>query len=669
MASSTSSNTTGTTGTTGDRNRSGIETDELSDEVRPQDDLFRHVNSRWLADTEIPADRAAHGAFHILRDEAELDVRAIAEEAAAGPAPAGTEERKVGDLWAAFMDEDAVEGLDADPLADDLAEIRAVGSIPELVALLGRLQRHGTPGLIEWFVDNDGEDATRYIVNLVQAGIGLPDEAYYREDAYTEVRAAYVEHVGTMLRLVGEPDADGAAARVLALETALAAGHWTTVDSRDALKTYNKHTLAALTTLAPGLDWPGWLESLGAPDGAFEQVIVRQPDAVETAARLLGEVPLDDWKAWLTFHHVRAAAPYLSSRFVDANFAFYGTLLSGIPELRERWKRGVSVVEAALGEAVGRLYVARHFPPEHKAHMDRLVGWLVEAYRQDIAELEWMSPETRQRALDKLERFTPKVGYPDKWRDYSTLEVDRGDLLNSVRRAAAFEVDRNLAKLGKPIDRDEWHMTPQTVNAYYNPGMNEIVFPAAILRWPFFDPDADDAVNFGGIGAVIGHEIGHGFDDQGSRYDGDGNLADWWTEDDRAGFDVLTQALVAQYDGFTPEGLDGHHVNGALTVGENIGDLGGIQIAHKAYLLSLDGAEPPVVDGLTGSQRVFLGWAQAWRTATRKEEQIRRLAIDPHSPPEFRANVVRNLDEFHEAFAVAEGDGMWVAPDDRVRIW
>jgi putative endopeptidase len=655
--------------TSGKRTASGIEIDELSDEVRPQDDLFRHVNSRWLATTEIPADRAAHGAFHMLRDQAELDVRAIAEEAAAGDAPAGSDERKVGDLWAAFMDLDAVERHDAEPLAGDLAEIRAVGSTQELVALLGRLQRHGTPGLAEWFVDNDGEDATRYIVNLVQSGLGLPDESYYREEAYAEVRAAYVEHVATMLRLAGEPDADEAAARVMALETALAQGHWTTVDSRDALKTYNKHTLAALAALTPGFDWSVWLEGLGAPEGAFDQVIVRQPDAVETAARLLGEVPLADWKAWFTFHHVRASAPFLSSRFVDANFAFYGTLLSGIPQLRERWKRAVDVVEGALGEAVGELYVARHFPPQHKAHMDRLVGWLVEAYRRDIVALDWMSPETRQRALDKLERFTPKVGYPDTWRDYSTLVIERDDLLGSVRRAAAFEVDRNLAKLGKPIDRAEWHMTPQTVNAYYNPGMNEIVFPAAILRWPFFDPEADDAVNFGGIGAVIGHEIGHGFDDQGSRYDGDGNLTDWWTETDRAGFDVLTKALVAQYDGFTPEGLDGHHVNGALTVGENIGDLGGIQIAHKAYLLSLEGAEPPVIDGLTGRQRVFLGWAQVWRTATRKEEQIRRLAIDPHSPPEFRANVVRNLDEFHEAFNVIEGDGMWLTDDERVRIW
>jgi putative endopeptidase len=648
---------------------SGIAIDELSDDVRPQDDLFRHVNGRWLAETEIPPDRAAHGAFHALHDQSELDVRALAEEAAASDAPPGSDERKVGDLWAAFMDEDAAERRDAEPLADDLAEIRATASAAELVRLLGRLQRHGTSGLVQWYVDNDGDDATRYIVNLVQGGLGLPDEAYYREDSHAETRAAYVEHVATMLRLVDEPDPAGKAERILALETQIAAGHWTTVDSRDALKTHNRRGRGQLDEIAPAYDWAGWLDGLAAPDGAFDEVIVHQPEAIETAARLLQEAPLEDWRAWLVFHHVHSSAPFLSSRFVDANFAFYGTLLSGIPELRERWKRGVSVIEGALGEAVGRLYVARHFPPEHKAHMQRLVGWLVEAYRVDIEALDWMSPETKQRALAKLEKFTPKIGYPDRWRDYSSLVVDRGDLLGSVRRADAFESDRNLAKIGQEIDRSEWHMTPQTVNAYYNPGMNEIVFPAAILRPPFFDPDADDAVNFGGIGAVIGHEIGHGFDDQGSRYDGDGNLTDWWTDDDRKGFDVRSQALIEQYDGFEPEGLDGHHVNGALTVGENIGDLGGITIAHKAYLLSLEGREPPVIDGLTGTQRVFLGWGQVWRMVTREAEQIRRLAIDPHSPPEFRANVVRNLDEFHEAFGVTDGDAMWLDPDQRVRIW
>jgi putative endopeptidase len=649
--------------------RSGIAVDELSPDVRPQDDLFRHVNSRWMAETEIPDDRAAHGAFHALRDQSEIDVRALAVEAAASDAPPGSDERKVGDLWAAFMDADEVERRDAEPLADDLAEIRAVATPVELMGLLGRLERHGTPGLVQWYVDNDGEDATRYIVNLVQGGLGLPDEAYYREDAYAEIRAAYVDHVAALLRLVDEPDADDAARRVMALETALAKGHWTTVESRDALKTYNKRRRAQLDELAPGLGWEAWLEGLAAPAGAFDEVIVRQPDAVEAAGRLLGELPIADWRAWLVFHHVRSTAAFLSSRLVDANFAFYGTLLSGIPRLRERWKRGVDVVEGGLGEAVGRLYVARHFPPEHRAHMQRLVGWLVEAYRVDIEALDWMSPETKQRALDKLDRFTSKIGYPDTWRDYSSLVIDRDDLLGSVRRAAAFESDRNLAKIGREIDRDEWHMTPQTVNAYYNPGMNEIVFPAAILRWPFFDPDADDAANFGGIGAVIGHEIGHGFDDQGSRYDGEGNLTDWWTDDDRKGFDQRAQALIAQYDALEPEGLPGHHVNGALTVGENIGDLGGITIAHKAYLLSLEGEEPPVIDGLTGSQRVFLGWGQVWRTVVREAEQIRRLAIDPHSPPEFRANVVRNLDEFVEAFDVDEDDAMWLPPGDRVRIW
>jgi putative endopeptidase len=648
---------------------SGIAVDELSSDIRPQDDLFRHVNSRWMAETEIPSDRAAHGAFHALRDQAELDVRALAEESAASDASAGSDERKVGDLWASFMDEESVEARDAGPLAGDLADIRALTSVDDLLSLLGRLQRHGTPGVVAWYVDNDGEDATRYIVNLVQGGLGLPDESYYREDAYAETRAAYVEHIAAMLRLVDEPDAAGAAERMMALETALAAGHWTRVDSRDALKTYNKRTRAQLDELAPGLGWGRWLAATEVPDGAFDEVIVRQPEALETASRLLGEVPLADWKAWLVFHHVRAASPFLSSRFVDANFAFYGTLLSGIPELRERWKRGVDVVEGGLGEAVGRLYVARHFPPEHKARMDRLVGWLVEAYRQDIDQLDWMSPETKQRALEKLSQFTPKVGYPDTWRDYSKLAIDPGDLLGNVRRCDAFETDRNLAKLGGPIDRGEWHMTPQTVNAYYNPGMNEIVFPAAILRWPFFDPEADDAVNFGGIGAVIGHEIGHGFDDQGSRYDGLGNLSDWWTDADRAGFDERAQKLIAQYDALEPADLPGHHVNGALTVGENIGDLGGITIAHKAYRLSLEGEEAPEIDGLTGSQRVFLGWAQVWRMVVREAEQIRRLAIDPHSPPEFRANVVRNLDEFQDAFGVSKEDSMWLDEEARVRIW
>ncbi len=648
---------------------SGIQVDTLSDEIGPEADLFLHVNARWMESTEIPADRAVHGAFHELRDQAEIDVRELCEQAAASDAAGGTVRRKVGDLWAAFMDAAEVERRDAEPLAVDLADIRGVTSTAQLIQLLGRLQRHGTPGILGWYVDNDPGDPTRYVVKLNQGGLGLPDEAYYREDEYADVRTDYVSHVSRMLGLVDEPDPSGAAARVMALETALAAAHWTNVDSRDALKTYNRHSRSELEALAPGLHWDLWLEGLHAPDGAFDEVVVRQPDALEAAGKLLHETPLADWQAWLLFHHVRACAAYLSERFVDASFAFYGTRLSGIPQLRERWKRAVDVVEATLGEAVGQLYVERHFLPDHKAKMQRLVGWLVEAYRQDIETLDWMSPETREKALAKLAAFTPKVGYPDTWRDYSAVVVERDDLLGSARRGAAFESDRNLAKLGGPIDRDEWHMTPQTVNAYYNPGMNEIVFPAAILRWPFFDPEADDAVNFGGIGAVIGHEIGHGFDDQGSRYDGAGALSDWWTEEDRRNFDRRAKALIEQYNAFEPAGLEGHRVNGALTVGENIGDLGGITIAYKAYLLSLEGQDPPELDGRTGAQRVFLGWGQVWRQAIRTEENLRRLAIDPHAPAEFRANVVRNLHEFHEAFGVQEGDGMWLAEDERVRIW
>jgi len=652
-----------------DHAASGIEVDELSEEISPKDDLFRHVNARWLERTEIPSDRAVHGAFHQLRDQAEIDVRELCEQAAATEASVGTGERMVGDLFAAFMDADQVERHGIEPIETDLADIRGVRSTAHLAFLLGRLQRHGTPGVVRWYVDNDGDDPERYIVKMGQGGLGLPDEAYYREDTYAGIREEYVKHVATVLGLVDEPDPTGAAKRILELETAIAAAHWTNVDSRDALKTYNKHTRGQLTSLAPGLHWDEWLEGMHAPEGAFDEVVVRQPEALEAAGRLLQERPLADWRAWLVFHHVRSCATYLPARFVDASFAFYGTRLSGIPQLRERWKRGVDVVEAALGEAVGKLYVEAHFPAEHKERMQRLVGWLVRAYREDIEQLDWMSGETREKALTKLEAFTPKVGYPDSWRDYSSIVIERDDLLGSARRAAAFETDRNLAKLGQPIDRDEWHMTPQTVNAYYNPGMNEIVFPASILRWPFFDPEADDAVNFGGIGAVIGHEIGHGFDDQGSRYDGAGRLVDWWTDKDRSRFDKRAKALIKQYDAFEPAGLEGHHVNGALTVGENIGDLGGITIAYKAYLMSLEGADAPEIDGFPGEQRVFLGWGQVWRQATRTEEEVRRLAVDPHSPAEFRANVVRNLEEFHQAFGVAEGDGMWLPEDERVRIW
>ncbi|PPK93768.1 putative endopeptidase [Kineococcus xinjiangensis] len=648
---------------------SGIDPSAIDPAVRPQDDLFRHVNGAWLASAEIPADRALDGAFIRLRDESEEQVRAIVEEVSADPSAEG-EARAIGDLYASFMDVDAVEALGASPLEQELALAAAVADVDGLVRAWGRLLRQGVNGPFAFYVDTDSKQSDRYLVHVTQYGLSLPDESYYREEQYAEIRAAFRDHVQRMLELAGLPDPAGAAERILALETDVAAHHWDRVKNRDATLTYNLLDRAALEELLPALDWAAWLAAAGIDDAAVAEVVVRQPGFLAGLSGLLTPERVPQWREWLQWRIVHGSAAYLSSAFVDENFAFYGTTLSGVPQLRERWKRGVGLVEGAMGEALGKLYVQRHYPPVAKARMDELVANLVEAYRQDIQALDWMTEETKARALEKLGKFTPKVGHPVKWRDYSGLVVERDDLLGNVRRSNEFDLRHELGKLGGPVDRDEWFMTPQTVNAYYNPGMNEIVFPAAILRPPFFDPDADDAANYGGIGAVIGHEIGHGFDDQGAKYDGDGNLRDWWTDADREEFGKRTAALIAQFDALEPEELPGQRVNGALTVGENIGDLGGLTIAHKAYLLSLDGKEAPVLDGLTGEQRLFFGWAAVWRGKVRPEEAARRLAVDPHSPPEFRCNaVVRNLDEFHDAFGVTEGDGLWMAPEERVRIW
>ncbi|NLE70501.1 MAG: peptidase M13 [Actinomycetales bacterium] len=659
--------------------RSGIDTSTFDPTTRPQDDLFRHVNGRWLDTFEIPADRAADGATRELHDRAEEQVRAIitelAERAPAGDGPATTPAAQVGALYASFMDTGRIEALGLAPIAEELAAIEDAATRDDLVRVLGGLQRTGGAGAAGFWVDNDAKDPERYVVHLYQAGLGLPDEAYYREEAYAAVREAYRPHVARMLRLSGLPDAEAEARAdlVVDLETRLAAHHWDVVRDRDHDLTYNPMTLAELAERAPGFDWAGWVAALGAPDGALDRLVVREPDFAVGLAGLWQELPVAQWRAWLRYHLVSARSPYLHDELVQANFDFYGRTLTGAQELRERWKRGVSLVQGALGEAVGQEYVARHFPPEHKAHMLRLVDNLIAAYRESIETLEWMGEETRARALAKLATFRPKIGYPDRWKSYEGLEIRADDLVGNVRRSHAYEQDRELRKIGRPVDRDEWFMTPQTVNAYYNPGMNEIVFPAAILQPPFFDPDADDAVNYGGIGAVIGHEIGHGFDDQGSKYDGDGRLQDWWTAEDRAEFEARTKALVAQYDAYSPEQLHGSHkVNGALTIGENIGDLGGLAIALRAYRIALGRPldEAPVIDGYTGAQRVFLGWAQAWRGKVRDEELIRRMATDPHSPYEFRCNgVVRNLPEFHEAFDVRPGDALYLAPEQRVRIW
>ena len=647
--------------------RTGLDLQWVDTAIRPQDDLFQHVNGQWLRTHEIPADRSQDGAFYALRDRAEEDVRAIVEEAGSQP---GDDARKIADLYGSFMDVERIEAAGTKPLRPLLDEVAGATDKAALAAVLGRRQREGLSSLFGAFVSTDAKDSSRYLVHLSQSGLGLPDEAYYREDAYAEIRTKYVEHLARLAELVGLPDPEGLAATVMELETALAAVSWDRVTNRDAEKTYTLMTLAALREHAPEFDWEPWLAALGAPTGTFDEVVVRQPSFLAAAAKLWSERPLEQWQAWLAIRTASASADHLNEAVVEEDFGFYGRTLSGTPQLRERWKRGVGLVEGALGEAVGRLYVERHFPASAKERMVTLVANLVEAYRQSIGQLDWMSPQTRQRALEKLERFTPKIGYPDEWKDYSALEIAADDLLGNVRRAGAWRTDDELAKIGKPVDRNEWFMTPQTVNASYNPRMNEIVFPAAILQPPFFDPDADDAANYGGIGAVIGHEIGHGFDDQGSKYDGDGNMTDWWEPTDRTEFERRADALIKQYGDLSPAGLPDHKVNGALTVGENIGDLGGLTIAIKAYKIATDGSEPPVLDGLTGLQRVLIGWAQVWRAVTREAEAIRRLTVDVHSPPDLRCNaVVTNLDAFHEAFDVQESDALYTPPDQRVRIW
>jgi predicted metalloendopeptidase len=661
--------------------KSGIDLTHVESGARPQDDLFGHVNGRWLTEYEMPGDRATDGAFRTLYDRAEEHVRdlilgAASEEDGAPQSSSDTDAQRIGDLYASFMDERAVADRGVQPLLDELAAIDTADTPDALAAVLGQMQQAGSGGAVGFYIDTDSKNSTRYLLHFTQSGLGLPDESYYRDPQHAEILAAYPGHIAAMFDLVyGEETQPNewraSAERIVALETKIAAAHWDVVKRRDADLTYNLRAFTDIPTEAPGFPWATWLSNLGISEEKAAEVVVRQPDYLTAFAALWASEDLDDWKLWARWELINARSDVLTDELIEQHFEFYGRLLSGTEQIRDRWKRAVSLVEGLMGDAVGRLYVERHFPPAAKARMDELVANLREAYRVSINSLEWMTPQTREKALVKLDKFTPKIGYPAKWRDYSTLVIERDDLYGNVRRGHAHEYQRELAKLGSPVDRDEWFMTPQTVNAYYNPGMNEIVFPAAILQPPFFDAEADDAANYGGIGAVIGHEIGHGFDDQGAKYDGDGNLVDWWTDEDRAEFGTRTKALIEQYDKYVPRALsNGHHVNGAFTVGENIGDLGGLSIALLAYRLSLKGAPAPVIDGLTGEQRVFYGWAQVWRTKSRDAEAIRRLATDPHSPPEFRCNgVVRNLDAFYDAFEVDESDALYLDPERRVRIW
>ena len=644
----------------------GIDVTQFDPQIRAQDDLFRHVNGPWLRETQIKPDRATAGAFVTLLDEAELKVRHIIE-AAAEQSP-DDEQRKIGDLYASFMDETRIEELGATPLEPELAKVDAIGDVPSFVRALGAFDREGVGSLFGLYIAPDRGQPDRYITHVVQSGIGLPDESYYREDQFAPIREAYVAHIATVLGLAGLDDAQARAERVMELETRIASHHWDRVACRDTQKTYNLMGVDDVQALTPSYDWRAWADAGQVPEPVIAEVVVSQPSFLKGVQTLLTDADLPAWLDWLRWQVVSSASPYLSDAFVQANFEFYGRTLSGTDEIRPRWKRGVSFVEGAMGEAVGKIYVSTEYPQAARDRMTELIANLIEAYRASITSLSWMSDETKQRALAKLDLFTPKIGHPEKFKDYSALRTAPDDLLGNVRRSIAVATDRELAKIGSPIDRDEWYMTPQTVNAYYNPTMNEIVFPAAILQPPFFHADADDAVNYGAIGAVIGHEIGHGFDDQGSQFDGTGALSNWWTDDDRAAFEQLTGSLIEQYATLSPEGADGQTVNGELTIGENIGDLGGLGIAYKAFRMSEPGDDP--IDDLTPDQRFFLSWAQAWQGKVRPAETVRRLTVDPHSPPEFRCNqVVRNIDAFYAAFDVSQGDALWLDPQDRVTIW
>ncbi len=647
---------------------SGIATEYVDPSVRAQDDFFIHLNGKWLATTEIPADKASWGTFAKLDDDIKPQLRAIIEGCAdqTNRAP-GSAAQKIGDFYASFMDETKIEGLKLTPLAAEMAMVSALQEKKEIPALLAYFNKLRVGAPYDFTIHQDARDSTKYVVDIGQGGLGLPDRDYYLEANKADTRVKYLTHVEKMLTLGGDTNASADAKEILALETELAKVQWSKVENRDPVKTYNKVELAKLADLTPGYDWNAYLNAAGIT-GKVGYVIVSQPSYLKGFNEVLSKTPLSTWKAYFQWHLVHSNAGYLSKAFVDENFAFYGTTLSGVTQIRPRWKRGVSVVEGALGESIGKLYVEQYFPAERKVRMEAMVRNLLAAYQQSINTLDWMSPATKKQAQAKLAKFTTKIAYPNHWRDYSAMSIDKDDLIGNVRRSREFNYNRELNKLGKPIDRDEWGMTPQTVNAYYNPELNEIVFPASILQPPFFDAGADDAVNYGAIGAVIGHEISHGFDDQGAQYDGDGNLRDWWTAADHKNFAAKTRQLVAQYNGYSP--VKGYNVNGELTLGENIADNSGLAIAFKAYKLSLHGKKAPEIDGYTGEQRFFIGFAQVWRMKMREAQQLVSLKVDPHSPGQFRANgALRNQPGWYRAFGVKKGDKMYLPPKERVIMW
>ena len=648
---------------------SGLDPESFDKEVRPQDDLFRHVNGSWLARTEIPADKASYGAFDILFDKAQADLRTIVEEAAKSTTRTpGSEAQKIGDFYESFMNEPRAEQLGITPLKPELDAIDAIKTKTDLARHFARFFKLNLINPIVGYVDGDAQQPTNDILYVFQGGLGLPDRDYYikNDDKLKEYREKYVGFVGNILGQAGDANAGKSAREIFVLETRLARAHWTNVESRDAVKTYNKVTVADLAKQFPGFDWDAWAKELGV--NGVPAVVVNQPSYLKALAATVNELPVDAWKPYLKASLLNGFAPYLNKSIVDAEFGFYNTTLRGVKEQQPRWKRGVNTVNGNLGEMLGKLYVERHFKPEAKARMEGLVANLREAYRLGIDKLEWMGPETKKQAQEKLAKFTPKIGYPNKWRDYSKLEIKKDDLVGNMIRAFEHENNYQLGKAGKPIDPEQWGMTPQTINAYYNPVRNEIVFPAAILQPPFFNLDAEDAANYGGIGAVIGHEMGHGFDDQGRRYDATGALRDWWTKADEAEYMKRAKVLVDQFNEFEP--LPGLHVNGELTLGENLADLTGLVISHQAYQLSLKGKDAPTIDGITADQRFYMGWSQSWKAKERDESLRQQVLTNVHSPEMYRANgPIRNIPEFYMAFGVKEGDKHYLPPDRRVKIW
>lgn len=647
---------------------SGIDVQYMDKSLKPGDDFFAYVNGAWLDETEIPEDRSSYGGFSILADESQASVRAIVEESASGDFTEGTDEQKVGDLYRSFLDWDTRNARGTEPLQPEIDRINGIADYDDLAVYFAETVKRGLDAPFGLGQYADFKDPTTYMVYAAQSGLGLPDREYYLldDEKSVTIREQYAAHIEKMYALAGWPGGADAAKLIMALETRLANEHMRKEDTRDMVALYKKIPLDELDELMPKFNWQGYLSESGLTE--LDGLVVMMRDYMRALDDIIVTTDLDAWKTYFHWSALNNMSGRLTQDLDKQGFEFYGKTLRGTPEQRPMWRRGVNTVNGSLGEIVGKVYVKRHFPPEAKERMLTLVGNLINAYEKSIKELDWMTEETKAEALDKLSKFTPKIGYPDEWRDYSALDIEPGDLYGNLERAALAEYERQLDRQGGPVDRTEWGMTPQTVNAYYSPPLNEIVFPAAILQPPFFNLAADEAVNYGAIGSVIGHEIGHGFDDSGSTFDGDGVLRNWWTDEDRAEFEKRTTRLIDQYSAFRP--FDDLAVNGEFTLGENIGDLGGISIGLLAYQMSLDGAEAPVIDGLTGVQRVFLGYAQVWRSKAREEAQRMQIATDPHSPAKYRANgAVRNVPAFYEAFNVKEGDALYLPPRERVKIW